>query len=444
MPVSGLLVGLAALLGAPSLSQAQTAPDPLQSVYYGNLTSTQKADVQMWASLVFHRLEVGLPVPANDFAFAGEMSSGLFNPLRSMRTTLESVKAIDAALCDQLTTPQTSDPAALAARSVFKEALVNGRIITSTTDNASGTIVHAQLIFAAPVSVGVTVSISGDSLTSVNLPAGEITAAVPGPVLNSVLSPRSQQIIATMVTSGPVWAASAGSVSEWKKAITGEASRGDRFAAAVRQFLSNHDDGTLSVQSLKALFGVNGELPIVAVHLGDAYVLLDALSGNLAGPFAPASALNASPLLANYPGAYSQGSGVRFITDQGCGTNQAAQWRPGPKPPFAPVTLTPPVAPSTPLGCPGVPCDYTCRPLTGGGYSCTRTPTFIPAVPAQTVRINCVFPPTAPPNGLPTPGASYPNGEVPWPRDAGPQPAPPAPPAVTLPGAPHCTIEYLW
>ncbi len=75
-----------------------------------------------------------------------------------------------------------------------------------------------------------------------------------------------------------------------------------------------------------ASFGVFGSLPLVGVTFDDAFVLLDATDGALDGPFALASPLDATVLLASHS-AYVVGTTVRYHNIAGCGTTIAATWR---------------------------------------------------------------------------------------------------------------------
>jgi hypothetical protein len=118
-------------------------------------------------------------------------------------------------------------------------------------------------------------------------------------------------MLSDIINSGSTWASQAGTVTEWEKAVTGTPSQVDQCAAIMRTYIGFFDDGSMSVQPIKALFGVHGEPPMVAVQLGDCTVLLDAVTGKMSGPYEKEEPLNASGLLQAHPAAYAIGTGIQ-------------------------------------------------------------------------------------------------------------------------------------
>ncbi len=441
---AGLTLAVLGLAASPLFAQA---PDPVHSVFYGNLTSSQQSDVQAWSVYVFQRLEAGGGSPGAGFAFSGNMASQLFNPLRSARSTLEAVKAIDESLCDDLETPATQDPEALAARAAFKDAMVGAKISTSVIDDPVGSSVHLNLILGAPAGSSVASSIEGDKLVSQNLPLEKVSVAVAQAALELNLSARTQQMMSDFIESGATWAAAAGNGTEWQKAVTGATSRADGFADTVRLYMMFFDDGSMNVQPIRALFGVHGELPIVGVQLGDAYVLLDAISGNFSGPFKQGEPINASGLLQAYPDAYAAGTGIRYVSAAGCPTTVVGTWHDSPPPgswtPSAPTVVPP--STTVPKSNPGWWQPWQCFDTVGGKCKCTsggsddKSPATTPATrtPTQILCTNCT-PPAAGCGAIPVP-------KSPTTPNTPPVISPGTPPVVPTPGTfTGCDCKKQW
>jgi len=271
--------------------------------------------------------------------------------------------------------------------------MLEGKIQTDAYVNPTGTIEHANLILAAPVSAGLTVYVSGGTLVSLDLPLEKVDATAYQDTLAMNLSVQSQGIIAAMIASGAQWAADAGTVTESQKHITGQQSRADNFAATVQGMLNilNVSDG--STQVISAQFGVYGALPVVAVQLEDAVLLLDPLNGNLSGPFTRDAGLDARGLLSQHP-EYVAYAAVRYYSPSGTVlTNVATTFEQGP-------CDQAPVATCSATNANELQCDSTgfmrCSCIQENGvwvWHCTACPTgksCVPGVsPSGTPRLNC-------------------------------------------------------
>ncbi len=382
------LFGLAAIILGTGAGRASA-----QSVYEGALTNQQAAEVVSWSTLYWQRVDQGGGSPGTGFSFStASMNSALFNPLRGTRTTLEKVGSVSASACDELgstATAITTDQIAL--RGVFKKAMLEGKIQTDAYTNTSGTVQHANLILAAPASAGMTVYVDGTKLVSLDLPLAKVDATAYQATLAMNLSTQSQNLIAAMIASGATWAANAGTVTESQKAITGQQSRADRFATTVQVLLNAVGVSNSSTQVISAHFGVYGELPIVAVQLGDSMVLMDPLNGNLSGPFATNSALDATGLLSAYPSIYAAGASVGYFTASGCPTTISASWHPSG--PTGWLTC-PGCGPWTPWTVPIMITSFEClgeAPSPNGSTPCTCTATGTATDPSgRTVPVRIV------------------------------------------------------
>ncbi|MBY0312299.1 MAG: hypothetical protein K2W85_09540 [Phycisphaerales bacterium] len=363
-----------------------------QTVFQGNLSEQQKGELATWSALYWQRKDQGGGSPGAEFAFStAAMNSQLFNPLRATRATLEKVGVIGPADCDGLGENSTN-VASEAVTKAFRDSMISAKIETSVANNYVGTLEHANLIFAAPASAGLTAYVDGDKLVSENLPLEKVSAEAFQAALKFNLSPQSQSVVSLLIGSGAQWSQDSGVVNEAKKLVTGQPSKADNFELRVRQALialentGLIDAGTTSIQRINAIFGVAGELPMVAVCLRDSYVLLDPTTGNLSGPFERGSALDGRGLLSQHPEAYQAGDSVRYLDAQGCGTPAIAAWipwgiYPGTLTPRPAVPALPPgtIIPPFPVGPPGT---ITTNPtLPGWDTAPACTGPAVPAVP---------------------------------------------------------------
>lgn len=285
-------------------------------------------------------------------------------------------------------------------------------------------------------------------------------------------------MIGVLINSGAAWAAAAmtAGVPEWQAAITGQASIADHFAATVRQYLdaAEVEDGFADVAY--ANFGVYGEFTFVVVHLSDALVFMDPLTGNLLGPLEPGSALDAPPLLIEHPDAYEDGMGVRYYNEFGCTVSALGKWRADTQTPWTPPVAPPPATvpgPFVPVirpgRLPGVPTPWNCHVDALSRCICTTDYTYVPPpgtpcpLPGEAtgrcglkLRITCTSAPgyMAPglgnqcnggpntsPAPVPGPGGNPPPGILPEPTP--PTTPPGTSPDFTAPGS-GCSITYWY
>ena len=120
-------------------------------------------------------------------------------------------------------------------------------------------------------------------------------------------------MIGTLIAAGQHWRTQCVDVPQCRALITGETSTADYFLARVDAYLETHEAGPQSAALFFASFGVFGELPVISVFLSDCYVLIDPTNGNLSGPFAIGSPVDARGLLSTHSVAYQAGTSVRYF-----------------------------------------------------------------------------------------------------------------------------------
>ncbi len=421
---------IAAVVGLMETGGAASA----QTVFEGQLSAAEKADAVAWSTLYWQRVDQGGGSPGTGFAFTSTaMQSQLFNLLRGGRTTLVAVGKFGSDACDQMAQPELPAGSAdiTSIRTAYRDLMLYGEIATNAYQNPGGTIAHANLILSTPPGFGVGVYVGGNDLVSVNLPLKDVDVPAYEATLAMNTSQETQDAISAMISSGATWAGLSGTVTQAQKHITGQASRADNFAALAEGYLSVVGMTGTSVEVISAQYGVYGELPVVAVQLGDALVLMDPVNGNLSGPFAKDSKLDATGLLSAHA-EYVPGQPVEYYSAAGCPVVVVASWGPWPGPGTEPSLtpgIVPPATPVTPAGGGG---KYTCTPAGMGACTCIRTPTMTPPLPAgMIVQQVCQT----------SPAGCGPNGSCNGPA-VSPTPSGDVPGGGTGCNAPVCHLEY--
>jgi len=361
---------LAAVAQATSVS-AQT------SVYYGTMDAADKVQLAQWATHYWARVDAGSTVTPGTFTFTkAAMNDPLFLPVRGARRTLETLGVLNAQACDGLTEvqPGLGDVAVIDA---LREAMTQWKFRTDAVINPAGTQAHFNLINAAPSTSNTVWGMEGSHLVSTNLPWEALTGANQTGQIASTVSTPTLHTIGKLTDTAPAIAKAAKGVTQTQALITGALSHADRFEDGVVKFLSDQGSNATAWR-VDASFGVFGSLPLVGVKFDDAFVLLDTTSGRLDGPFALASPLDATVLLANQSG-YVSGTTVRYHNANGCLILIAPSWRPGGPPgvttPRAPITN-----PNYPPACP--PPGWTLPTPPPPSAWPTRPPCYNPANPA--------------------------------------------------------------
>jgi len=334
-PLSRSLLGgrLGSLSPASAQSSGQTA------VYYGKIDETLRTDLVQWSAHYWDRVDTGNTVKVGDFKFTDPaLNTPLFNPARAVRPTLEQLKLVSTLDCDGVTVLTPGFGNAAIANS-FRQAMSEWKLTTDSSTNASGTAIHMNLITSAPAGSGTTWEVIGNEVISTKLPWAGVAGVNTNPTIAPSISTSTQAAIDKLITVGSIIAAASEGISEAQSLITGQESHATKFERGVQQLLIEGGwNGT--TWRVDAAFGVFGSLPLVGVTFDDAFVLLDAVNGNVDGPFALTSPLNAASLLAAHSQEYVASQPVRFFSAQGCQKVVAASWRPSPpswgSPPWGP------------------------------------------------------------------------------------------------------------
>ncbi len=192
----------------------------------------------------------------------------------------------------------------------------------------------------------------------------------------------------------------------------------------------------MTIDRVDAEWGVYGSLPMVVVSAPDAYMLVDATSGRVAGPFEPGSAFNADGLLSQHTNVWN-GTPPVFKNRYGC---EVAAIVPGyPPAPYRPIPV--PAGPTPPFTTPGNPSAWTCVTV-GPGLTakcvCTATSNYdLPpgvtpppgyTAPTIVVTTTCTYtgacdnPGVIPPSNITPPNGQcpqHPDTDVPPPSSPG-------------------------
>lgn len=402
-------VVLAAFCGvAPALAHFPPPTTPA-TVFYGALTPTEQAEVQAWGVAYWTKVEGGTP-SAMTFSNPA-MNSHLFNPFRGTRATLENLKLLDAGDCDRSIIEgdtSTMDAATLAKRQSLKDAMCAAKFATDPVTNPEGTVAHAaQILDAVSTSQLVTYS-EGGKLVSEKLPLDILVAAGADPQLAANLSTDTINAINAIVVAAPGYAQAATGGTEAQKLLNGGASRTDQAEARLITLLQDLDlTGSFTVR-YEAAFGVYGSLPVIAFVLPDAFILVDGVTGAVAGPYKPDTNVDAGTLLAVHS-EYSTSFGAAIFTMAGC--RQPAS--PPKNIPSHPTTPALPWAPQPPLPgkTPGNPTTWACGDVmltAGASCCCTRTITYIDTTstavppPTKSVLQRCCLGGACPGTSVPT------------------------------------------
>lgn len=395
---------LVALLSATSLVCAQP------ELFAGTLTATQATEAAAWSQSYAHLLATNeIPLEAEDFAFTTAAMNG---PLFSLRHS--------AARTTGAATGLAVDPCLIVLGNVVSYEnqstldviayLASTQVSTDMLADPAATIAHIDAIASSQVPVEI--EINGSLLVSNGLSAvavsGEpviawtvlVSARTAGDI--AALSALTPQIIGNLNAAGHD-----GSNQAWAE-LNAVPLAADLLRAELEQQLPGVLDpaSEARVGRADAVFGVYGRLALIVVEFDEGVVLVDSITGNIAGPFDPAGPWSASDLLENHPQAYTVGQAHEIIDAQAC---VLASWRPTPPPgtivPFPPYPGGPhpffPYTPPGPLPAPWIaPTPDQQDPNTPGHYSswsCVGTVTGCYCVTFGTVT-------TMPP---PAPGKNY-------------------------------------
>jgi hypothetical protein len=316
---------LLALLSTTSLVCAQP------ELFAGALTATQATEAAAWSQSYAHLLATNeIPLEADDFAFTTAAMNG---PLFSLRHSAARTTAAATGLA--------VDPCLIVLGNVVSYEnqstldviayLASTQVLTDMLADPAATIAHIDAI--ASSTVPVEIEINGSLLVSNGLSAvavsGEpviawtvlVSARTAGDI--AALSVLAPQIIGNLNAAGHD-----GSNQAWAE-LNAVPLAADLLRAELEEQLPGVLDpaSEARVGRADAVFGVYGRLALIVVEFDDGVVLVDSITGNIAGPFDPAGPWSASNLLEDHPQAYTMGQAYEIIDAEAC---VLGKWRRAP------------------------------------------------------------------------------------------------------------------
>ncbi|HRJ49495.1 MAG: hypothetical protein KF787_09980 [Phycisphaeraceae bacterium] len=335
--------------------------------FQGVLTPTQRAEIAAWRAAYLHRVESGDPAAgAAGFAFSDPaLNTPLFSPLSAAVRTVAAATGAESIGCstDMNLSSGWVQSGTLAWN--IRLYLATEEIQTHTLEDVEASIAHLNAITSA--GGGVWAWIEEGVLGSSGLPASTISGHA-GPAVPIEPDELDLHWIASLVQHAPGLAATIDHAEAARAPLTGQPPIGARIRDLIESHLSTLEiDGPMNSDVVEAWFGAYGSLPIVVTSSLRCFVLTDALTGDVYGPYQPGTPIDASSLLAGHP-EYVTGSGIAVmqVDEAGCviGAPIARKWTtvppcstPGcliPRTPCPPCKrYTPPY--KAPPGLPGLP-----------------------------------------------------------------------------------------
>lgn len=310
-------------------------------VFYESATGSLYLDTVQFVNML-HQLRVTGQAPAGAATFNFSVpaaDSPLFDPFLAARRTVFS--ALDP----------NGDCMTNIGDGVVANFVTTGMIASSLLDTEA-MLSHLVAIDEAGPLADISVEILNNALVSTGLPLTPVTSHV--------------TTAATPVTPDAAMAAWMTEI-EWHATdflagldphddlvarLTGTPRQAELLASEIWTFSGDTlQDEPNDIIHLKATFGIYGALPVLALWRGDHYVLLDAVTGTMAGPYHETTMYNPVELLLLHS-VYQPGTGVDVLTEEDC-TPTMGRWQPGLPPggtPRAPAPNgNPPPMPHPPL-----------------------------------------------------------------------------------------------
>jgi|GEM_PF-2453566 len=334
----------------------------------------------------------------------------------------------------------------------FEGYLLGGQLNTDLNDPLL--MNHAEAVIGAPVEATVTISFEDGQFVSYGLPPLPVADPLASPTPVIAVDADLQALIADVGTFAHQASAALASSNPQRRLITGTASLGDEFAASMDSFVSmaagtTGADEPYFIRNMAVLFGRYGALPVaeVAFPARDVYVLVDAVNGNMAGPFAMGTPFDASALLAAVP-EYQPGSAAKLVMAATACIVYTDKDKDLPGGPWVPGAPLPPGLTPVPGAIPGKPSKWDCKSSNVIGCHCVTTYNYteLPCTSGNKVTmpgggclvkatVDCQGPGTAQcastPNTTPASPTTVPNGTG-------------APPGSTAPPTGGCTVRFWY
>lgn len=382
---------------ASAIAFCATAAMAQSNPFYDQPSAQSRAELHAWGLRYVFRMDTGVAaVDAQTFGFSdAAMNSPLFNPLMGAARTAIAATAKNAEVAGCVTEGNLSaanvatDSTAARVRSYLTGSFIGTDIVAEYDLTAK----HMETVSAAlDAGYAVTAGVQGQELISFDLPVMAVATANNQPPVPISMDPQDIPWIATVVFASHQ-IASGIDLSAFRAPLTGAPPAESVMLSGIGATLDNVSiPGGVMPYVVHALFGTYGDLPIVVLTYDRGFLLVDAISGNVTGPYAAGTPIDALGLLTNHE-SYQNGSAVQIVgvSEEGCvaGWPIAGTWH-----------LTPPpgtLAPRPPrAGCPDPvagPCPPVPSPLPDPG-GCTTNPTIGPPPVPGTSR-PC-FPPANP------------------------------------------------
>lgn len=388
-----------------------------QTVYYDPASASLQAEISSWGDKYSELLTTVTPASgASAFAYTTPaLNSPLFAPIRAATKTI--AEAIATGSCGE-GGAAVGNPYQPSVKVL--DWLTETKISASLTEDPEKLMALINAVLNDPEA---TALVDQEDLVTFGITAPMEMGDIQPKVLANVPPSVSNWLGELGVNSG-VAATSIDYSDDARRRLLGQPRGIDELEATLNGW-AQQEQHDLTTYQAEALFGTYGSLPMLVGVFSDngtnGFVLIDAMTGVMDGPFEAHTAIDPRPLLALHS-EYISGTGIRVIDSKtGCDMPVAIGWHPAPPAgPYAPRPIPNPNVPTTsPRYLPGWPTQPTCITITSPPTcSCTWTEqdlcTTVPASactpPGYRVKITCSCPvstctTTAVPPFPPCPGA---------------------------------------
>lgn len=361
-------------------------------------SSTTQAELKAWSAMYWHMMDTGQPATgAASFRFTDPaFNSVLMSPVRG---SVRALQRLHGGVNNNGCTPTDATQTGGISYTALRPYMVSGKVSTDFVVDAAASAAHLDEILNGD-DTSFTWSLDGTVLESTDLTASisasqhvAATAATASGVVQGVIS-RLQPMAIILAAEQDL------SDVRVTDLLTGAPPSHFLYAYEIQSFLGA-ENAAINVAIVEAAFGkYYCSLPMLRVDIENTYVLIDAINGNLIGPFAAGSAYDARPLLQAHS-AYSNADAVEYVAWTGCTSKYPVAdtkvTRPGAPPaPWAPIPARP-ATPNNPGWPAGNPSPWVCTTLPSGVCECKRRVTYRPSpAPAHPGTTPC-------PAGVPCP-----------------------------------------
>lgn len=371
-----VLTTILAALSAGSAASAQSNP------FYDAPDEQLAAELRAWSGMLWQYKNTGTPAQgAGAFAYSNAiLNSPLFSPAVAATKTVASIAGSDGCV-GRIDEGVITVDATLEAKTELYMTL--GVLETDLYTDPADLTAHLQAIMEALSVTAVQVWVEDDKLISSGIPVKPVEQAAGSPGL--LTNPSEETWAHVLALGGAAQAAAAAQdlSSSPTRALLGQRPFAAEFAENIAGFLEFTRQSNASVTRIDARFGRFGSLPLLEVDFADAFVLVDAINGNIAGPFEAGTAFDASSLLQMHS-EYVAATPVVYLNSGGCTQPVAGKWHNGPPCWFCSPTIT-----WNPPGPTGLTWFCTSYSLWNGASACvcTRFGTITIGTPPVTYQV---------------------------------------------------------